>query len=96
MRAGMAVVAFAVALGLAWAVFPLIGREVAALFLLSVAITAWVSGLGLPYWFIPPVGSLAVESVEEGVSVVVFGSLGLGLSGLITWLHTAKQEAERD
>jgi K+-sensing histidine kinase KdpD len=97
-----------VALALAWVLFPLIGREVAALFLLSAALTAWVSGLelallvlvvgslALPYWFIPPLGSLAIESLEEGASVLVFGILGLGLSGLITWLHTAKQEAERN
>ena len=101
-------VAFGLALGVAWTLFPLLGLEVAALFLLSVAVTAWVSGpwtavltvlaagLALAYWFIPPLYSVAVDSAEEAVSIVVFGMLGLGLSWLVAWLHAAKHKAQRN
>ncbi len=106
-RLSVAVGTFAVALGLAWALFPLIGREVGALFLLSAAVTAWVSslwlallvllaaGVTLPYWFISPLHAPGIDTLEDGVSVVVFGLLGVGLSGLIARLHAAKHAAER-
>jgi K+-sensing histidine kinase KdpD len=101
-----ALAGLALVIGVGWVSFPLIGSGVARLLLLDVALTTWMlgpgpgflvlvlGGLTLPFLFVPPLFSFAIESAQEAANVATYGLVGLVLILLITRLQAARREVE--
>src|SRR5580700_3186709 len=101
---GLAVLAVAVALGLALLFQQFQFRDVEVpLFLFGLAIAAWFGGfraavlawvlscVSFDYFFVPPLYSLAVEPSE-----IPYFAIFAVFAGLVTWFSTVRRRVERD
>ncbi|MFY9985775.1 MAG: ATP-binding protein [Chthoniobacterales bacterium] len=103
-HSGLAVLAVAVAVGLALLFQQFQFRDVEVpLFLFGLAIAAWFGGLGaallawvlsclsFDYFFVPPIHTLAVEPSE-----IPYFAIFAVFASLVTWFSTVRRRVERD
>jgi signal transduction histidine kinase len=57
------------------------------------AVTVALSCLAMAYWFLPPIGSLAIATADDALDLAIFGAMGLTVVGLMSGMRSAMAKA---
>lgn len=101
-------VAFALAAAVKWLVDPALEAESPfLLFVVAIAGGAWFGGLGpglfaaglslvvCNYLFLEPLYSFGIDSLGHLLDLLIFGTVGVGISALVVSMHSARSARRR-